>query len=143
MMGGMASATTPFQRERRILDRDLLHSLEVTHGLDPDAEQWHALRQLTTDLVTLDLLCFFNANPYACVTLGDVALCIGRSAGQVRPFLSRLVDAQVLNAIPVLDLLVYQLADGEELRRQVQHFVIWFGESFNWGRGLLRRPPAL
>jgi hypothetical protein len=136
-----APSTTPLGPERRTLDRDLQPGTKAISALDPDAAEWQNLYQLTTDLVTLDLLSFFNANPYACVTSTDVALCIGRHERQVRPSLDRLAEAQILDAIPVLDLLVYQLASRDEIRRLVKHFVMWFGESFFWGRRMLRPPP--
>jgi hypothetical protein len=126
-----------------MLDQDLPLGRGAVSALDPDAAEWQDLYQLTSDLVTLDLLCFFNANPYACVTSTDVALCIGRHESQVHPSLDRLVEAQILDSIPVLDLLVYQLADRDEVRRLVKHFVIWFGESFFWGRRTLRPPPPV
>jgi hypothetical protein len=135
------AACSPWD-ERAALDKNLQHNTKMMPALHTDAEQWKNLLQLTTDLVTVDLLSFFNANPYACVTPADLALCIGRQESQLPLYLNRLVDAQILEAVPVLDLVVYQLVSHEEIRRLVQHFVIWFGESFFWGRGTLTPPPS-
>lgn len=116
---------------------------QANSPLHLDSERWQQLQALAADLVTVDLLNFFDANPHTYMTLPDIAARIGRRESQVLPYLGRLVEAGILDAVPVLDLVVYQLNPSGQVRRLVNHFVIWFGESFFWGRQILNPPPGL
>jgi hypothetical protein len=98
---------------------------------------WGTISNMASDLAGVDIVTFFVQNPYACDSAENLAVHIGRRAGQIEPILEGLAEVGLLHAVDLGDVRVYELTDHPDQRQTLQQYVAWLQEGFHWARMVL------
>jgi hypothetical protein len=98
---------------------------------------WGIIAGLVSDLAGMDLATFFVQNPYTCDCAESLAGRIGRPVEEVEPVLEGFAQAELLNAMDLGNLRIYELTGDPHRRQTLQQYVAWLQEGYHWTRMVL------
>jgi hypothetical protein len=100
---------------------------------------WGTISRLISDLSGVDIVTFFVQNPYACDSAESLAVRIGRSPKDLVPILDGLAQAELLHAVDLPGVRVYELTGDPHHRQTLQQYVSWLQEGYHWARMVMDR----
>jgi hypothetical protein len=95
---------------------------------------WHAISQVASQLVGVDIITFFVDNPHTCDSAESLAVRIGRQTAQLEPVLESLAEVHLVKRTNLDHLRVYELTEDPYRRQTLQQYVAWLREGFHWAR---------